>query len=330
MLNTGHKSRRKAQDERQKGRADCRLHVAVGVICNFDGQVLVSLRTDNVHQGGLWEFPGGKLEPGESVEEALVRELEEELGIVVQRATPLIKIKHQYSDLNVLLDVYTVSSFSGTAFGCEGQQIKWLYPQELSNYSFPKANKAIVSAARLPSKYAILNGDDIDVLLADLQTILNKGVKLIQARAKSFSAEQVRQFSMQASSLCEQHGAKLLFNSAVSGLENIKADGIHLTSKDLFELTGRPKRYDWVAASCHNLKELKQAEIIGVDFIVLAPVSTTTTHPGVKPLGWQKFKQLVDETNLPVYALGGMQIVDEDRAKLAGAQGISGISLFLK
>ena len=99
------------------------LHVAVGVIKDYEGNVLISLRHDSAHQGGLWEFPGGKVENGESVEQALKRELKEELDISVQKLDPLIKIKHQYTDLNVLLDVWTVRLFSGVPMGHEGQEV---------------------------------------------------------------------------------------------------------------------------------------------------------------------------------------------------------------
>ena len=331
MLNTGRedKSRLKAQGERLKGRAETLLHVAVGVVTDFDGRVLISLRSDTVHQGGLWEFPGGKVEEGESVECALARELREELGICVVSATPLIQIEHQYSDLNVLLDVYRVSSFSGVASGCEGQEVRWVHPDQLLEYSFPEANKAIVTAVQLPTDYAILNGSETAVLLTNLQLILDQGIKLIQARVKPLSSQELSVFFDAALPMCKKQGARLIVNSAVSYKERIAVDGIHLTSKDLFVLDSRPKGYGWVAASCHNLDEIKQAEKIAVDFIVVAPVLETATHPEAKSLGWDGFQELVEQATVPVFALGGMQVVDKEIAQLRGAQGLAGISLFL-
>jgi len=328
MQNTGRR-KKQVKGERRKEGGFSRLHVAVGVVKNPEGKILISLRSDDVHQGGLWEFPGGKVESGESVEQALIRELKEELGITAQALEPLIKIKHQYSDLNVLLDVYSVGLFSGVASGLEGQDIKWVCPDELSGYSFPEANKAIISAARLPSEYAILNGDNVESLLGDLQRILTQGVKLIQARVKLLSPDEVKQFFSVALSLCKQQSVKLLVNSAVKGIDSFQIDGIHLTSKDLCGLKCRPPGYVWVAASCHNQQEVKQAEAVGVDFVVLAPVLETTSHPDSSPLGWRVFESLTNDVNLPVFALGGMQRNDKYRASLAGAQGIAGISLFL-
>lgn len=305
------------------------LHVALGVIKNQDGNVLISLRHQSVHQGGLWEFPGGKVEKGESVEQALIRELNEELDITVLELKPLIKIKHQYTDLDVLLDVWTISLFSGKPIGCEGQEIKWVSPEQLSQLPFPAANIPIITAARIPAEYVILNGKEEDVLLKNLKILLNQDLKLIQLRAKSLSAQAVMHFLKLAKPLCKQKGTILLVNSAVKNATELNVDGIHLTARDLLALKQRPSAYSWIAASCHNQVELQHAAQIGVDFVVLAPVLATKTHPDTEPLGWSKFKQLANNVNLPVFALGGLQKKDKDTALASGAQGIAGISTFL-
>jgi len=311
-------------------KGDKYLHVAVGVIKDTSGNILISLRHDNVHQGGLWEFPGGKVEEGESVKQALKRELQEELDITVKALSPLIQIKHQYSDLNVLLDVWTVSAFLGQAKGCEGQQIKWVKYNELSDYAFPEANIPIITAAKLPVKYAILNADNEAESLKNLALILANDIKLIQARIKLLSATEVDRFIELAMPLCQQHGAKLLINSAVQNANQLKVDGLHLTSTDLMKLTKKPTNYYWVSASCHNQQQLKHAEKIGIDFVVLAPVLATQTHPDTEPLGWDEFKGLASDVNLPIFALGGMQNKYQQTAQLAGAHGIAGITCFLQ
>jgi len=306
------------------------LHVAVGVIKDNSGNILISLRHDKAHQGGLWEFPGGKVEVGESVKQALKRELQEELDISVEKLSPLIQIKHQYTDLNVLLDVWTVTDFSGKAKGCEGQEIKWVKHNELSDYDFPEANIPIITAAKLPAEYAILNADNEVNCVKNLEQILDNGIKLIQARIKLLSLTEVIRFIELAMPLCQQYGAQLLINSAVKNANQFNVDGLHLTSTDLMKLTKRPINYCWVSASCHNQQELKHAEKIGLDFVVLAPVLATQTHPGTEPLGWDVFKGLVRDINLPIFALGGMQRKYQGTAKLAGAQGIAGITCFLQ
>ena len=312
------------------------LQVAVGVVKNNEGQVLISLRDKFLHQGGLWEFPGGKIESEETAEQALVRELKEELAISVLAATPLITIKHQYPDLSVQLNVFLVEHFSGDAKSFEGQCFKWVNPAELANHAFPAANQPIITAAQLPPYYAILDDADESLLLINLQRILARGIKLIQLRLKTLPPETIEKFVGQAYPLCKQQGASLLINSAVNNAENLAVDGIHLTSRHLMSATQRPalprnasEQAQWVAASCHNLQELQHAQTIGVDFAVLAPVLATKTHPETGPLGWEQFAKLISNINIPVYALGGLSESDLDVGRQAGAQGVAAIRAFL-
>jgi 8-oxo-dGTP diphosphatase len=122
------------------------VHVAVGVVLDDEHRVLITRRASNSHQGGLWEFPGGKVEPGESVELALVRELHEELSINVGRTSSLLQVHHDYGDKRVLLDVHVVWEFEGVARGLEGQPMSWVAPEALAEHSFPAANVPIIEA----------------------------------------------------------------------------------------------------------------------------------------------------------------------------------------
>ncbi len=312
------------------------LQVAVGVVKNPEGKILISLRHADLHQGGLWEFPGGKIESSETAEQALARELKEELNITVTAATPLITVNHQYPDrFFVQLNVFLVEQFSDEAKSLEGQPFKWVTPAELEHYAFPAANQPIITAARLPHHYAILDDADEALLLTNLQKILNRGIKLIQARLKNLPPAAVAKFIEQAYPLCQQQQAVLLMNSAVEC--PVEVDGIHLTSSDLMALrpcsgqplTTRPGNSKWLAASCHNLEQLQHAQNIGVDFVVLAPVLATQTHPGAASLGWEQFAELVAKVNLPVYALGGMTESSLTAARQSGGQGIAAIRAFL-
>ncbi len=309
------------------------LHVAVGVIKNRHGQILISLRKTHLHQGGLWEFPGGKLESGETAQQALIRELNEELAITVLTSTPLITIKHRYPELTVQLQVFLVEQFSGEAKGNEDQTIKWVTANELKNYEFPAANQAIMIAAQLPSYYAILDDTDEVQPLSNLAHLLNRGIKLIQLRLKNATAEELSLFFKEAYPLCQKHGVRLLINSSVNNAKTYALDGLHLTSKDLMSLSQRPSYLNpsaWLAASCHNLLELQHAQQIGVDFVVLAPVLKTKSHPDTPPLGWEQFAHLVAQANLPAYALGGLAEANLLDAHKAGGQGISAIRAFLE
>jgi 8-oxo-dGTP diphosphatase len=122
------------------------VHVAVAVVVNHHAQILVSKRASHQHQGGLWEFPGGKVENGEPVQSALARELHEELNISLSNATPLLQVSHDYGDKHVLLDVWWVSEYAGEVHGNEGQEWQWADAQTLAVLPFPAANKAILTA----------------------------------------------------------------------------------------------------------------------------------------------------------------------------------------
>lgn len=305
------------------------LHVAVGVIRDGDGNILLTQRAKHAHQGGLWEFPGGKLEANETVTQALRRELQEEVGITVRNAKPLIKINHHYPDLRVLLDVWQVTDFSGVAEACEGQAMRWVAPRQLSDYAFPAANVPIITASRLPDRYAILEGGSTTQVLANLDRIIDKRVKLLQLRIKSLPTAEIAKVYHAVLANCRQRGIEVLLNSDLA-LAGPPADGLHLSSRALLACRTRPSPYRWVAASCHNLQELRHAENIGADFAVLAPILPTATHPGVQPLGWEAMAKLIDQVNLPVFALGGLELDDLHRARHAGAQGIAGISAFLR
>ena len=296
-----------------------------------DGErVLVARRPEGRHQGGLWEFPGGKLESGELPAAALQRELKEELDIEATRLRPLIRVKHDYRDAKVLLDVWRVDDWNGVARGKEGQPIEWRAIQSLDVSDFPVANRAIISAVQLPPVYLITPepSDMTHMGLRWLHQHLRTGVIcLVQLRSKRLDASAYRMLTRQASALCVTYGAKVLVNADPSFVNETKASGVHLTSRRLMDCSERPlDKHHLVAASCHSVNELDHASKIGVDFVVLSPVLKTASHPDVPPLGWDVFREWVQDASIPVYALGGMRINDIDNAWDNGAQGIATIS----
>jgi 8-oxo-dGTP diphosphatase len=304
------------------------LQVAAGVIKSPDGKLLIARRDESLHQGGLWEFPGGKIEAGETPKQALFRELKEELDIEALSAAPLITIHHRYPDRDVTLRVFLVDRFSGTARGCQGQPVRWVEPNELDQFAFPAANRPIIAAAQLPPFYAILDDQVSHHLMEDLHKLLAQGIRLIQARLKTSPRDRIAEFLTAALPLCSKQGAALLINSAAD-YGQAGAHGLHLTGRDLLASHERPTGYRWVGASCHTLQELEHAQKIGADFAVLAPVLPTLTHPGTAVLGWDRFAALAERINIPVYALGGLTKRDLNAAHEAGAQGVAGIRAFL-
>ena len=303
-------------------------HVVAAVIVNGAGRVLLAKRSLDRHQGGLWEFPGGKVEQGEASRAALVRELYEELGIVVQNARPLIKVRHAYPDKSVLLDVWRVSAFTGQLHGREGQPIDWVSPQDLPYRDFPAANRAIVAAARLPSTYLVTpEPDDTAAFLDRLETLLGWGVSLVQLRAKTMEPGAYCRVAKRIVPLCAAAGARLLLNVPPALAVELGASGVHLTSARLMALKERPLSTEkWVAASCHTAEELDHACRIGVDFVVVAPVMATVTHPEARPIGWRNLLRLTERATMPVYALGGVTLRDMAAAWEHGCQGIASIS----
>lgn len=303
------------------------LQVAVGVVSNPQGEILIAFRPESVHQGNCWEFPGGKLESEETDKTALIRELKEELGLTVKRARPLISINHQYPDLRVKLWVWKVDEFVGSVSSNEGQPIRWVPVDALKSYSFPVANQTIVKAIQLPSQYAIIGDDDLTTLKRKFICLVDKRVNLIQLRAKLLSTADLQRFLEFSTAVCTKNKIRLMINSSLC-VPDVFLSNLHLTAKDLMTTKERPKGVEWLGASCHSYSELQHAEAIGVDFAVLAPVSKTSTHPDAKPLGWECFKSLVGQVNIPVYALGGMTDSDLVTAYECGAQGIAGIRAF--
>ena len=304
------------------------LSIVIGIVRDEEGRIFISRRHDTLHLGGLWEFPGGKVERGEMLSTALARELREEIGIEVISSEPLISFQYAYPDREIHFHVFNITEYTGKAQSQLGQGWIWVECYELQHYIFPAANRIILMALYLPPFYAILN-DDCENLLDRLAHLLAQGITLIQARLKNLSESQVREFLEIAHPLCNEQGALLLVNSGTVKAIEMPCDGIHLTSMDLATWDSRPENLHWLSASCHNQEELQHAQKIGVDFVVLSPVLTTETHLDVEPLGWETFENLIAECNVPVYALGGVQKTDLQMAKFAGGQGIAGIRAFL-
>jgi 8-oxo-dGTP diphosphatase len=304
------------------------IHVAAAALVDADGRILLARRHDDSHQGGLWEFPGGKLERGESVATGLCREIEEELGVVVRAHRPLIRITHHYDDRSVLLDVHRVDAWDGEPHGREGQPLAWVAPMALGDYPMPAADVPIVTALQLPPVYLVTppRVDDAQPFLQRLETALADGVRLVQLRLFDMPPGPLRDLARRACELCHGAGARVLVNGPVDLVDAVGADGLHLNSRALRELRARPLDPGrLVAASCHDADELARAARLDVDFALLSPVLPTRSHPDAEPLGWDRFADWVAAANLPVYALGGMRPEMLPEAWRHGAQGIAGI-----
>ena len=311
------------------------VHVAVAVIINDDDEICVSLRHQDSHQGGLWEFPGGKIEAGETVEQALAREIKEELDLDIETSRPLITVSHEYHDKKVCLHVNRILSYRGQAKGVEGQPVKWQPLNLLAENDFPAANTAIIKALQLPERYLVTGKfSDEDEFLRKLTAALDAGIRLVQLRLKpgDISAEKAPALIQRVSDLCLSTGSTLLFNVPQDFLEpmdlsSLVFDGFHADSKTLNSLLQRPQGRLF-SASCHNEAELRKAIKLNADFAVLSPVQKTASHPDMDAMGWQRFSSLLEMCPMPVYALGGVSADDVPTAWLHGGQGVAAISAF--
>ena len=305
------------------------LHVVAGVIRNEKGEVLLSRRQPGRHQAGKWEFPGGKIEPGETSNAALVRELHEELGISVSRISPRIQVPYRYPDLAVLLEVFDVVEYDGEARGLEDQEIAWVALADLDRLEYPAANLPVITSLRLPEWYAISNISGIGErqFLNKLEQKLEAGLRLVQLREPDLAPDAFANLAGKIVPIAHRYRARVLLNTRdVSVVESSGADGLHLNSAMLNQLQDRPLRRSLlVAASCHNQAELQKAEKLGADFAVLSPVRQTASHPQANAIGWEQFATLARQCAIPVYALGGMTLADIEMARQHGGQGIAAL-----
>lgn len=301
-----------------------RVEVVAAVITGPDGRFLLGQRPAGKVYAGYWEFPGGKVEPGEAPLAALVRELREELGIEVEHAYPWLTRDYDYAHAAVRLRFFRVVRWSGVLHGRENQAFAWQRPDAISVDPLLPANAPILRALRLPSVYAITHVAALGEgeFLRRLEQALAGGLKLVQVREKEMAGDALLRFTAKVVALAHAQRARVLVNADLSLARRAGADGVHLTSAQLKRLDRRPEA-DLVGASCHDAAELARARDLGADFAVLGPVLPTPSHPGVAGIGWGLLSRLLEDSAMPVYALGGLKVSDLETAWNRGAHGVA-------
>jgi 8-oxo-dGTP diphosphatase len=298
--------------------------VAVAVLRRADGKVLFAERPAGKACAGEWEFPGGKIESGETPRQALHREIEEELAIRITGDRPWITIRHDYPHARVLLHFYIVTSWAGKERGREGQRIAWQNIADMSVSPLLAANAPVIRALQLPEVYAISCIAELGErrFLDSLEKIVRKDPPLIQLREKEIPDKRLGKLAAKVREITEAAGARVLVNSSMPANFQQHFSGIHLTSRDLMSAGSRPD-FPLAAASCHNRDEIEKAISLGLDFVVLSPVRETASHPDAQPIGLEKMSSIISECPIPVYALGGMSPELLTEVQSHGAHGIA-------
>ncbi|WP_028080057.1 Nudix family hydrolase [Solimonas soli] len=304
-----------------------RIAVAAGCLVNAAGEVLIAQRPEGKIAAGQWEFPGGKIEAGESPRAALLRELHEELGVTVREARPLIKVVHDYSDRTVELDCWRITAWGGEAQGRERQALAWVAPARIKDYPILAADGPIVAALRLPAHYVFTPPDiDADALLARLPRLPHGA--LLRLRLPALRDGDYRALAAAVIAAARPLGLRVIVDREPEMAARIGASGWHATTTVLATLPARPAGPALCLASAHTPDELRRAAALGFDAAVLGAVRPTASHAGAAGLGEAQAAHWTQRANLPVYWLGGMGPDDLHAVQQRYAQGIAAISAY--
>jgi 8-oxo-dGTP diphosphatase len=288
-------------------------------------EFLLGQRAPGTFYPGYWEFPGGKVEPGETPHDALVRELGEELGIGVTRADPWLRREHVYEHAHVRLNFFRVRDWCGELHDHVHSALAW---QRADGRRWrPCCRPTRRCWRRWPCpilRHHHAGEIGIDAQLMALAHALENGLRLVQLREPTLDAARRSAFVHAAVDLCHQYGARVLVNGDPALAAATAADGVHLQARQLAAQTARPD-FALVAASCHTAAELERAAQLGCDFAVFGAVRATASHPGVAGIGWEGLAAALAVPPLPTFALGGLSRADLDAAQRAGAHGIAAI-----
>ena len=300
------------------------VDVAVAILVRLDGRVLLARRPAGKVYAGYWEFPGGKVEPGESLREALAREIREELGIEVERAHPWITQRYTYPHATVRLHFHRVLAWRGEPHPAEHDELSWERPELVGVAPLLPANGPVLKALLLPNEYAISQAAQlgVEVFLGKLRGRLEEGLRLVQVREPAFSRSELASLASKVIRLARPAGARVLVNRDMALAREVGADGVHLSALQVAAASERPD-LPLVGVSAHSAGELRAAERLGADFAVLGPVRMTPSHPDRAPLGWDGLREAARGSAIPVFALGGVDRSDIDVAWARGAHGVA-------
>lgn len=315
------------------------IHVVAGLIRDVDDpqKIFLTRRKQGQHLENLWEFPGGKVEPGESRFQSLRRELLEETGIHVISAQPLQSVYHEYHDKSILLDVWEIKRYRGHVHGCEGQQSRWVDVSELDQLDFPAADMPVLKALKLPPELLVtpdMAEHHQSTYLEHFAWLMQKkAYPLVLFRSHHLDDDRYAEVAKELQQIGEPFQSEIIIHRpSLKSLQSSQFDKFsrrHLNSYLLQSLNENPFSENFkLSASCHDGAELTMARKLDCDFALLSTVRPTLSHPGRNAKGWFGFNRLARQSLLPLYALGGIQRRDFTTARFQGAIGVAGVSDF--
>ncbi len=299
-----------------------RITEVAAAVIERGGEFLLAQRPEGKPYSGYWEFPGGKIEPGEDPRAALARELREELGIAVREATPWITRVYAYTHATVRLHFFRVIAWDGEPQPLEDQAIRWQRVDATDVSPMLPANAPVLASLALPAVMVVSNAGETGSE-AWIQRLAERALgekMLVQIREKGMERMKLQHLLSRALTRAEPFGSTLVVNSDCGRFPQCR--GVHLTSRALVAATVRPEGA-LVGASCHDEAELRQAEALGLDYVVVGPVDATASHPNAQPLGWDRFEALIRGLPMPAYAIGGLAREDLPEARRRGAHGVA-------
>jgi 8-oxo-dGTP diphosphatase len=302
--------------------------VAVGVLLRPDGAVLLADRPAGKPYAGYWEFPGGKIERGETVEHALARELHEELGIDIGPAAPWVSFEFDYPHAYVRLHFCRIDRWRGVPHGREGQQLRFFRLDEDTPAPLLPAAVPALRWLALPTVMAEATVDDwsAPALLAQIDAALAQGLRMLLLRGDRASLDATKATTSLIADVvarAQAYSAHVVIGSGLAGFAQEANLGLHLDATDGTVAAAAPGRR-WVGTDADSRAQVEHAARRGCDYVLAGPLLPVPAERGAaSALGWHGFARLAHQTPIPVYAAGGLSIDDLPRARAAGAHGVA-------
>lgn len=308
------------------------LDVAVGVLCDAEGRVLLARRPEGKPLAGYLEFPGGKIGHGELPQDALVRELREELDVAVISGdlSPLIRLHHTYPDFTVDVHAYTLERWRGDPAGAEGQALGWEPLANLLALPLLPANRPLVNALRLPDILKVtpmLSAGSIHGFAGTLKRALSEGEDSAGIVVRTDGRTTLELLHEELGPLLRAGRCMTLANTGDVDLPP-GYSGLHLPARAMASISERPDGVAWVGASVHDVEQARTARSLGLDYVIVGHINATSSHPCRPPMGWDEFRRIACEAGLPAYAIGGVTPDDLARARRYWGRGVAGIRAF--